>query len=287
VFINVKRENRMKTVIALLSLMITTLAYAEPPKRIVTIGGALTEIVYALGEESRIVGNDTTSIYPQHASTLPKVGYQRALSAEGILSLNPDAIILTDEAGPPTVIRQLKSTGITVVQIKAGRSIADVKKSVDSIAKLLVREQAGALLIEKLDKDSEILTRVTQKMKSHKKVMFVLQHSGGAPMVAGTKTAADSIIKLSGGSNVVTGYQGYKPLTPEAAVALKPDVILITSQGLEQAGGKQKLMEAPGLSLTPAAKQGNVIALDSLLMLGFGPRTVEAASELNKAYDKL
>jgi iron complex transport system substrate-binding protein len=277
----------MKRVIVALLLMTATLAHAEPPKRIITIGGALTEIVYALGEQDRIVGNDTTSLYPQHAETLPKVGYHRALSSEGILSLNPDAVILTDEAGPPTVIRQLESTGVTILKLKAGRSIEDVKQSVKAIGQMLEREQEASALNVMLDKDNARLATLTQSIKTHQKVMFVLQHTGGAPMVAGIETAADSIIKMSGGVNVVTGYHGYKPLSPEAAVALKPDVILITNLGLQQAGGKQGLLKAPGLSLTPAAKHGHVIAMDSLLILGFGPRTVDAAMALNKAYDNL
>lgn len=277
----------MKSVIAILLLFMAAQSYAEVPNRIVTIGGSLTEIVYALGEQSRIVGNDTTSLYPNEAASLPKVGYHRALSSEGILSLNPDAIIFTDEAGPPTVIRQLEATGVRLLELKAGRSIDDVKDNVLAIGKMLDRVQRAAAVVAILDRDSAQLAAVTQSIKTHQKVMFVLQHNGGAPMVAGTGTAADSIIKLSGGVNVVTDYHGYKPLTPEAAVALKPDVILITNMGLEQAGGKKGLLKAPGLSLTPAAKQGNVIAMDSLLILGFGPRTVEAAMALNKAYDNL
>ncbi|MFT7235500.1 MAG: iron complex transport system substrate-binding protein [Methylophagaceae bacterium] len=277
----------MKAAVATLLLLMATHVYAETPKRIITIGGALTEIVYALGEQSRLVGNDTTSLYPKEAVALPKIGYQRALSSEGILSLTPDVIILTNEAGPPTVIRQLEATGVRILKLKAGRSIDDVKHSVNAIGKILDRQQEAKTLVAKLDKDNQQLATITQAIKTHQKVMFVLQHTGGAPLVAGTETAADSIIKMSGGVNVVTGYQGYKPLTPEAAVILKPDVILITNLGLEQAGGKQELLKSPGLSLTPAAKYGNVIAMDSLLILGFGPRTVEAAMALNQAYDNL
>lgn len=277
----------MKMVTAVLLIFMTTLAQAGGPDRIVTIGGALTEIVYALDEQSRLVGNDTTSYYPKQAEKIPKVGYQRALSAEGILSLNPDMVILTEEAGPPAVISQIKSAGVDVLEVKAGRSLEDVKKSVNVIAKILHRENKAKVLIAKLDKDSEQLAAAIKRMKTQKTVMFILQHGGGAPMVAGTETAANSIVKLSGGKNVVTDYHGYKPLTPEAAVVLNPDVILITKQGLEQAGGKKALLKSPGLSLTHAARQGNVIALDSLLMLGFGPRTVEAAMQLSKAYENL
>lgn len=106
-------------------------------------------------------------------------------------------------------------------------------------------------------------------------------------MVAGENTAADSIIALSGARNVVTDYHGYRPLTPEATVALKPDVILVTTQGLKSSGGKDALLKAPGVALTPAAKHGNIVVLDSLMMLGFGPRTADVALILNKAFQGL
>lgn len=277
----------MRTILTCLLLLCALPAQAEEPKRIITIGGALTEIVYELEAQDLLVGNDTTSYYPAEAEKLPKVGYQRALSAEGILSLNPDLIILTEEAGPPPVLKQIESAGISLLKLKAGRSIDDVKENISALGKALHRVEKAETLIKQINVESEKLADIIKKQSSPKKAMFILQHGGGAPMVAGTGTAADSIIHLSGAENVVEGYEGYKPLTPEAAVSLKPDVILITTQGLEQASGKEGLLKSPGVSLTPATKNDQVIAMDSLLMLGFGPRTAEAALKLNRAYQGL
>lgn len=270
-----------------LLLFLTLSAQAGTPKRVITIGGALTETVYALGAKDLIVGSDTTSYYPPMAEKLPKVGYQRALSAEGILSLSPDLVILTEEAGPLPVLRQLKSAEVEILTLKAGRSLEDVKANIQKIAEALDREDTGAALIQKIDAESKKLTDSIATAKHKKRVMFILQHGGGAPLVAGKGTAADSIIALSGAANVVEDYDGYKPLSPEAAVALKPEVILITNQGLEQAGGKESLLNVPGISLTPAGKHGHVIAMDALLILGFGPRAAQAASALREAYGDL
>ncbi len=280
-----KRNRIMRTILTCLTLFLALPAQAEAPQRVVTIGGALTETVYALEAKDLIVGSDTTSYYPPAADKLPKVGYQRTLSTEGILSLNPDLVILTEEAGPPSVLRQLESAGAELLILKAGRSLEDVKTNTLKIAQALNREETGAALIRKIDVESRELAHAVAGLKHRKRVMFILQHGGGAPMVAGKGTAADSIIALSGAVNVVQDYDGYKPLSPEAAVALRPDVILITKRGLEQAGGKDSLLKTPGLSLTPAARQGHVVAMDALLMLGFGPRTVQAASELSQAYE--
>lgn len=277
----------MKKILAIWLLLVNSWAYADTPKRLVTIGGSITEIVYALGAGNKVVGNDTSSYFPKAAEQKPKVGYQRMLSAEGVLSLNPDLVILTEEAGPPAVIAQIKSTGVKLLTLKAGRSVTDIEANVQAIAKALACEDKGAQMIASMEEQQKQLQSFVQKQTGAKKVIFVLQHGGGSPMVAGKRTAADGVIQLSGAVNAVGAYEGYKPLTPEAAVALAPDVILITTMGLEQAGGKEALLNSPGIALTPAAKQGKLIAMDSLKLIGFGPRTIEAAIELNKAYSAL
>ena len=262
-------------------------AFAEAPRRVITIGGSLTEIVYALEAQEILVGNDTTSYYPPAAERLPKVGYQRALSVEGIVSLYPDLVILTEEAGPPAVLAQLQAANIPILSLRAGRSLADVRDAIRVIARALKKDRAGRALTDTIDHQTAELAKVTAGQPTDKRVLFILQHGGGAPMAAGRETAADSIIRLSGARNAVTGYAGYKPLTPEAAAALQPDVILTTARGLAQAGGKDALLTAPGLSLTPAARTGSLIVMDALLLLGFGPRTVQAAATLHEAYQGL
>jgi iron complex transport system substrate-binding protein len=70
---------------------------------------------------------------------------------------------------------------------------------------------------------------------------------------------------------------GYTVLTPEAAVSAAPDAIVVPARSLELMGGLDALCAHPGLALTPAVKTGRIIALDDLLLLGFGPRTGQAA----------
>lgn len=277
----------MKTGLTLLLLFIMQPVAGETGKRLITIGGALTEIVYQLGKEALLVGSDTTSYYPAAAEQLPKVGYQRTLSAEGILSLNPDLIIYTDEAGPPAVLEQLKMTGVGLLELKAGRSLEDVIDNIKTMAEALDATARGQALIRELMAKKQGLDRAIAAADSAKKVMFILQHQGNTPLVAGKKTAADSIITLSGADNAVSDYEGYRPLTPEAAITQAPDIILITRQTLEHTGGQANLLKAPGLALTPAGSRGHVIAMDALLMIGFGPRIVDAALELHERYSEL
>ncbi|MDT8399509.1 MAG: hemin ABC transporter substrate-binding protein [Pseudomonadales bacterium] len=264
--------------------MIFSLPASAAPERVVAISGAVTEIVYALNAEDRLVGSDTTSYYPPEAETLPKVGYMRTLSAEGILSLAPDLVILTTEAGPSAAIAQLRQAGTELLIVQDDHRIEGVIQKIERISQALDIPARGAALAADLLRQTEALRTAVAASPARPRVMFILQYSGGAPMVAGLDTAADGIIRLSGADNVVTEYSAYKTFTPEAAIAAAPDILLLTTQGLEQAGGREAVLDMPGLALTPAGKNRRIIALDSLLMLGFGPRTVAAAWQLFQAY---
>ena len=263
-------------------LMVTCLAAqtASAAQRIVTIGGMITEIVYALGAEDRVVGNDTTSYYPPAAESLPKVGYMRALSAEGILSLDPDLLIVDEDAGPPPVLDQIKATGVQFLNLKTARSFDGLFTNIREIAAALGRETDAENLLHKIKAEVIEIDRLNRGGEPRKKVMFILAH-GRTPLVAGKETTVNQIITLAGAQNVVQGYTGFKPLASESAIAMAPDVILTTDQVLEQSGGKDALLEIPGISLTPAGRTQTVLAMDGLLLLGFGPRTAKAAKDLN------
>ncbi len=90
----------------------------ENPARIVAIGGAITEILYALGFEDRLAGVDTTSLYPPAAlRDKPNVGYMRQLSAEGVLGLNPSLVLAMQGSGPKETIEILEAAKVPLVMV--------------------------------------------------------------------------------------------------------------------------------------------------------------------------
>jgi iron complex transport system substrate-binding protein len=114
-------------------------------------------------------------------------------------------------------------------------------------------------------------------------VLFLLSMSGGAPQAAGRDTAAGGIIRMAGGVNAIDGYAGYRPLTPEAVIASRADYILVPRQSVESLGGVNKVLDQPAIRQTPAGRSGKLLQFDILLLLGFGPRTPQAATELAAA----
>jgi len=253
-------------------------ASAAPPSRVVSVGGAVTEMVYALGAGGALVGADSTSVHPSEARRLPRVGYMRQLSAEGVLSLKPALVLATAEAGPPAVLEQIRGAGVPLERLHVRHSPDAVRENIRAIAAALGRDAAGDAFLRRFDGDwSGTRTRIAA-MPTRPRVLFVMAH-GGAPMVGGRDTAADAMLALAGAVNAAAGITGYKPLTAEAALAAAPDVILVTDQALET-GGVDALLQRPGLALTPAGRARRVATMDAVLLLGFGPRLPQAVDEL-------
>ena len=248
--------------------------------RVITVGGALTEIAYALGVESRLVGIDTTSLYPPNAlQQKPNVGYMRQLSAEGVLGLNPELILTTEGAGPKETLAVLGEARVPIVTVPETFSEDGILERIRIVARELGVTARGDCLTAAVSKDLAAMQKLRARITDKRRVMFVMSLVSGRAMVAGRKTAAHEIIAMSGGTNAVDEYDGYKPLSEEAIVAAKPDVILVMQRGRDQIS-PETLFNNAAFALTPAAKTKSLIAMDGLYLLGFGPRTAAAARDL-------
>lgn len=279
----------MKTIIlGLISTLVlsTAVPAQDGPQRIVAIGGSLTEIVYALGEEDRLIARDTTSVFPGEALALPDVGYMRALSPEGVLSVDPDLILTLEGAGPPEAMEVIRSASVPVVTVPESFEREGVLAKVEAVGKALGVEKEAAELAMRIDADLQTAEDAVADIDDPARVLFILSMEGGRVMASGTGTAADGMIRLAGGENAITDYSGYKQLTDEAIVTAAPDVILLMDRGGNLDPATADLSNQPALAATPAAEAGRVIRMDGAFLLGFGPRTADAAKELAAAlYD--
>ncbi len=250
--------------------------------RVVTVGTALTETVYALGAGGKLVGVDNSSSeYIPESANLPKVGPRTTLNAEGILSLKPTLVIVNADAGPPQVIEQLRNSGVTVLTLTANYTIETVKQKVEIIARALDLESKGKEINDSIDKDMNEVTELLKQKQSEPKVMFV----GRGPnmpnaTMSGTGTTIDQMINLAGGTNPVTEFTGFREMTNEAVVAVQPDAILITQRSFERSGGADGVITFPGVALTPAGKNKRIIPVSDMYFQGFGPGVGRAVREL-------
>jgi iron complex transport system substrate-binding protein len=262
-------------------------ARADQRRRIVSVGGALTETLYALGAQAELVGVDTTSLYPLAAQALPSVGYARTLSAEGLLSLRPTWVVATPDAGPPAVLGQLQAAGVPLTLLDADHRIEGVLARTRRLAELCGRAPAGEAMASQLQQAWALVQAKASAPAARgvapPRVLFVLAHGIGALRVSGRGTAADAMIRYAGASNALATVDGYKPLTPEAVIAAAPELLLATDQGLQAAGGIDGLLKSPGLAQTPAGRARRVVSFEALFLLGFGPRLPQAVAALADA----
>ena len=263
-----------------------TCVHAKDPSRLSIAGGSLTEIVYLLGAEKQIVAVDVTSNYPPKARALPSIGYVRNLSAEGILSLNPTLVLGEDDMGPPTVLTQLDAMGVPIVIVPERHTVQGIVDKIRCIGNIIDQTESANRLIEQsiLPRVAELQRLASDRRLAAKKILFVLSLQSGSPLVGGLGTSADGLINMTGGRNAMTDVTGWKPASSESIIAAAPDFIVISRRGLGAFGELEDLRQHPALRLTPAALSGNIVVMDGMQMLGFGPRTLDAAVSLSRTF---
>lgn len=255
--------------------------------KIITIGGSITEIVYALGMGKNVIATDQSSTHPPEVLTMPRVPYVRNLSSEGVLSLQADLIIASDEVKPPSAVQQIRDTGVPFIIVKEEDTFEGVEHKIKTIGKILGTQEKAEELIQ-LNKNQYESTQNTRKdLSTLPKVMFVLSMRNGRFMVAGRETGAQSIIELAGGVNAFASFTGYKTVTNESIISENPDFILAMGSRAHNIG--EGLKDMAGISSINAVVNDAIITMDGNYLLGFGPRfgsaLITLMKELHSAVD--
>jgi iron complex transport system substrate-binding protein len=168
-----------------------------------------------------------------------------------------------------------------VLTLPANFTIATVLQKVRTIARALGLESRGAELEASVESDVNDVAKLLSHAKSKPKVLFV----GRGPnmpnaTMSGAGTTVDEMIRLAGGVNPLTGFEGFREMTDEAVVSAAPDVILMTEKSFERSGGVEGVLKFPGVALTPAGKSRRVVPVSDMYFQGFGPGVGRAVREL-------
>lgn len=253
-------------------------------QKIVSLSGALTETLVALGKEELLVGVDITSTYPVNlVENLPKLGHISSINSEGILALKPDLVLVLKKGLRSELINQLQSAGVELMIIDQNFSIESTKEYITQIGKRLNSEVKADSLIQNIEKQLAKIKPLKHKTKG----LFIYARGAGNMSVGGNGSAVAELIEIAGGKNVADGFDDYKPLTTESLVAANPEVILMFQSALLQMGGAEAMNKIPAIAQTEAGANQNFIGMDGLFMAGFGPRVGEAALQLNQKFLQL
>lgn len=278
---NNKDLKMYKIIVTLLLIIVTHMVSMGQAKRIITLSGALTETVDALGYGSQIVAVDVTSIYPAYISKIPKVSKDRAVSAEGIISFSPDLVLAHENMISKSLEYQLKSAGIKVVVIKQEYTPKGALTFIRQVAQAVGNPAKGEQLTKQTELKVNKALEVVKKNPKSPKVLFLYARGTGVMMVAGKDTSMDAIIRTAGGKNAAQGFSKFKPYTTEALVNANPDIILMFDFGYKSLGGIDSILKMPGVMLTNAGKNKKIVEMDGELLVNFSVRLAEAITELN------
>ena len=265
----------MRYLIFCLAIVVSQFSLADALQpRLISIDGAITEIIYQLNAAENLVAVDSTSKHPKAATELPNVGYMRALSAEGILSLQPTQIITTSAAGPQAVIAQLKQSGVDITVIDQPYTVAGTKTKILTLGKMLQREKAAQALIDTMQESINHSLAMVPTDQKPINALFFLGMRGNQLMAAGQGTQADAMLKITGIENAGASFKSYKPLSKEAVINIDPDVIIISQHNAFDAKIKEQF------AFTSAYKNNRILVGKSEDLLGFGPRLASGVKQI-------
>ncbi len=250
--------------------------------RIITIGGSITETVFALGFGEQVIATDQSSTFPRQVFSLERVPYVRTITSEGILALTPTLIIASDEASPKSALQQIRGAGTSLLLVDEEKSVESATKKIAAIGEALDAEAKADELINEnvsqLAKASDLRNSLIQKPT----VLFILAVRGSSSfMVAGTNTGAEQMINLAGGKNAFNSFEGYKTVSNESILAANPDYILVMENRHDEI--KAGVERTPGVNQTTAVRKDQILSFDGNYLLGFGPRLGSAVLDLMKA----
>lgn len=253
-------------------------AEVEKPQRIVSLGGPITEIVYALGAGEEVVGVDITSTFPESAADVPRVGMFRSIAAEGVVSLTPTMVVGISGVGPDNAVEQIRAAGIDVEIFEEPHDFEQAKQRIEKVAAAIGRVEQAASVIEAMRGEYDQAVAIAGKSSAQPRVLFLYARGANTLLVGGKNTSSDTMITLAGGVNAVD-FDGFKPLSAEGLIAAQPDYLLMAAGGVESLGA-DAIWKINGLEQTPAGQKKRLIAIDDSKLLGMGPRFGSALLEV-------
>jgi iron complex transport system substrate-binding protein len=255
--------------------------------RIIPANGDIAEVVFALGLGDAVVATDVSATYPPEADALPEVGYQRTLLVEPMLGFDPSVVLANTDAGPPEAFDQLRAAGVEVVVIDYAHDLTGPAAKIRLVAQALGVPARGEALARQVDDEIQKATDLARRRADRAggdplRAVFLYLRGTNVQQVGGRGSGVDALLEAAGvvDVGVELGIDEFQPLTEEALVEAAPDVLVVTTSGLESVGGVEELVEMRSVAGTPAGRDRRVVAVDDQLLLGLGPRAGDALAQL-------
>jgi len=256
-----------------------TVEVSGPPRRIVSVAPNVTEILFALGLEDRLVGVSAYCQYPPEALKIEKIGGYINPSLEKIVALRPDLVIGIAEGDLRTFVDKLAGLKIPVY-IANPRDTLEVLTSIRNIGEVAFAPEPARRIVRSME---EKIRSIRDKVEGRPRprVLHILDFN---PLIsAGKGTFVDDLIRLGGGRNVAETATGkYPRFSMEEVLVQDPEVILLASMKSQDPMVKQRRWWERWKTIS-AVRQGRIFVLDSDLIHRPSPRMVEGLEQVARA----
>ncbi|MCL5049922.1 MAG: ABC transporter substrate-binding protein [Firmicutes bacterium] len=247
--------------------------------RLVVTGGTLTDVVFALGAEARVVAVDSSSLSPARAQQKPVVGYYRELAAEGVLSVQPTHVWALAGTGSNQTLRQIERAGVQVEHFAKPESVADLLQLITDVSDRLNASEQGHALRAEIEHQLERFNARQPPADSTPRGLFILQASERGVVTAGTDTVPDLLFGYAHVDNLVA-HQGYKAVSREYLALHQADFLMAPQHVVDAAGGPEAFCAQSTLRLVTAAQECRLLVMDSLLALGMTTQVATAIQQV-------
>lgn len=276
----------MRKVLGMMAALATAVVYADAPQRVVSTAGNASQIVAGLGLADRLVAVDTTSLLPAEVmADKPKIGYRRQLSAEGILAMAPDLVILAPDAGPPTAVTQLKDAGVAIFDLEDAQTLDGINRDITRLGAVLEADAAATALVAEQEREAQALAQAKAEYPRTPAVVFLLDTGGGGGVFGLGHNSAGEHMAAILGAELSLDFSGMKPLSNEVLATNNADVVLLAARQDAADSTLIKPLSAgryAALDLHPAMQRHCVFEVNIMKSLGFGPGTAGVAREIAK-----
>lgn len=259
---------RMISLILVLGCLLSLTA-EDAPRRMLGLHGSLTEILACLVDQQEIVGADQTALWPSQVRQLPQVGPHRMLSLEGVMSLRSEIILYCQNCGPEPIIDRLKAVKQPLHYVPQPDSLQGVPDRIRTVGSIVQQENAAEALAQAVAADIQAAENVAAEKQG---ALFVFQMQADTIFLAGAGTAGAQVLEHVGLRNLNQERQPWLAPEPESLLVMRPEVLVVAGSLLSNPDTLASLLARPGIAQSPAVRNGRVYLVDSMAVLGFGPR---------------
>ncbi|MGJ5845394.1 ABC transporter substrate-binding protein [Enterococcus sp. G203Y] len=231
--------------------------------KIISLVPSTTEVIEDLGKTDQLIAVDTqSSTMMTDLKKLPQMDMM-AVDAEKLIALKPQIVYVNDInlASSESVWKQVEDAGITVVNIPTSTSIKAIKEDVQFIADSLSEHEKGQKLIKTMDQEIDEVAKIGKTIKKPKTVLFEV---AALPDIYsfGNGTFLNEMIETIGAKNVLANEKGWLPVTEEAAIAAKPEVILTNVNYMKDPA--KEILARKNWENVPAVQNKEVFEIDNM-----------------------